>query len=55
MRFQEFEEVTSGLNGLCIAHAHKWHVTRDLFMTMTSRLSLLSRTSLFAKHVSSGA
>lgn len=21
--FQEFEEVTSGLNGLCIAHAHE--------------------------------
>ena len=46
--FQEFEEVTSGLNGLCIAHAHEWRIRKRLVFLM------IMTTSPLAKQVSSG-
>ena len=30
--FQEFEEVTSGLNGLCISHAHEWRTLGNILV-----------------------
>ena len=51
--FKEFEEVTSGMNGLCIEHAHKWHIrNRFVFlMTMTSRLQGRLQDTIFQEGV----